>query len=125
MLLASADRRVEEIAGMVEQGVMRKPRAPLLGSIVHRLLYPRFIAGVHEADRKFSVDDRCTSCGRCVEVCPVGNVRLEGDRPAWLHHCEQCMACIQLCPTEAIQAGKKTEKRGRYHHPGVGIGGRG
>lgn len=124
-LLASADRRVEEIAGMVEQGVMRKTRAPLLGSIVHRLLYPRFIQGVHEADRKFSVDDRCTSCGRCVEVCPVGNIRLEGDRPAWLHHCEQCMACIQLCPVEAIQAGKKTEKRGRYHHPGVRIGGRG
>jgi ferredoxin len=123
-LLASADRRVEEIAGMVEQGVLRKPQAPLLGSIVHRLLYPRFIAGVHEADRKFSVDDRCTSCGRCVEVCPVGNVRLEGDRPAWLHHCEQCMACIQLCPTEAIQAGKKTENRVRYHHPGVRIGGR-
>ncbi|MFA5295525.1 MAG: EFR1 family ferrodoxin [Methanoregulaceae archaeon] len=124
-LLAVAERRVEEIAGMIEQGVLRKPRAPVLGSIVHRLLYPRFIAGVHEADRTFSVDDRCTSCGRCVEVCPVGNIRLEGDRPAWLHHCEQCMACIQLCPTEAIQAGKKTEKRGRYHHPGVRIGERG
>jgi MinD superfamily P-loop ATPase len=87
------------------------------------MIYPRFIAGVHEADRKFTVDDRCTSCGRCAEVCPVENIRLEEGRPVWLHHCEQCMACIQLCPAEAIQAGKKTEKRGRYHHPGVTIKG--
>jgi MinD superfamily P-loop ATPase len=87
------------------------------------MVYPRFIAGVHHADRKFTVDNRCTSCGTCVKVCPVENIRLEEGRPVWLHHCEQCMACIQLCPTEAIQAGKKTEKRGRYHHPGVTIEG--
>jgi len=118
-ILTNADRRVEEIAGMVEEGVRRRPRAPLLGSLVHRIFYPRFIAGVHGADRKFTVDDRCTSCERCVEVCPVGNIRLEEGRPVWLHHCEQCLACIQLCPTEAIQAGTKTGKRDRYHHPGL------
>jgi len=122
-ILADADRQVEEIAAMVERGVQKKPSAPLLGSLVHRMIYPRFIAGVHYADRKFTVDDRCTSCGRCVEVCPVENIRLESGRPAWLHHCEQCMACIQFCPTEAIQAGKKTEKRERYHHPGMTIKG--
>ncbi|MDD3092322.1 MAG: 4Fe-4S binding protein, partial [Methanoregulaceae archaeon] len=48
----------------------------------------------------------------------VGNIRIEGDRPVWLHHCEQCMACIQLCPTDAIQAGK-TEGRRRYRNPEI------
>ena len=116
-ILAESERRVEEIASMVEHGVRKRPSLPLFGSLIHRMIYPRFIAGVHDADRKFTVDDRCTSCGRCVEVCPVENIRLDAGRPAWLHHCEQCMACIQNCPTEAIQAGKKTEKRRRYHHP--------
>ncbi|MDD1710193.1 MAG: EFR1 family ferrodoxin [Methanoregulaceae archaeon] len=118
-ILAQADRRVEEIAGMVEQGVQKRPSMPLFGSLVQHLIYPRFVTSVHDADRKFTVDDRCTSCGRCVQVCPVENIRLEEGRPVWLHHCEQCMACIQLCPALAIQAGNKTEKRDRYCHPGL------
>jgi len=29
------------------------------------------------------------------------------------------MACIQWCPVEAIQVGKRTRGRRRYHHPEV------
>ncbi len=120
-MLLDADRSMHEIAGAVrKEAKMTIPWSPLQ-SIIHRMMYPRFVAGVHEADRSFSVDDRCTSCGTCAEVCPVGNIRMEGGHPTWLHHCEQCLACIHLCPTEAIQAGKKTEGRTRYHHPGIGI----
>ena len=53
-----------------------------------------------------------------MEVCPGENIRLEAGTQAWLHHCEQCRTCIHFCPTGAIQAGKKTGKRERYHHPG-------
>lgn len=120
-MLEDAERSVQEIAGMVKGETRMKISSSLLFSLLHRLMYPRFLAGVHEADRKFSVDDRCTSCGTCVEVCPVGNIRLEEGRPTWLHRCEQCLACIQLCPTEAIQAGRKTEGRIRYRHPAISI----
>jgi len=116
-LLGEADRRVGEIASLVMQGHRTAlPWSPL-ASLVHWVMYPRFIAGVHEADRPFTVDDRCTSCGICADVCPVKNIQLEAGRPVWLHRCEQCMACIHLCPTEAIQAGPETEKRMRYRHP--------
>lgn len=120
-MLKDAERCIKEIAEVVGEEAKREiPWSPLL-SLVHRIMYPRFIAGVHEADRSFSVDDRCTSCGTCAEVCPVANIRMEGGRPTWLHHCEQCLACIHLCPTEAIQSGKKTEGRTRYRHPSIGI----
>jgi len=121
-ILADADRRVKEIAALVSGSHPVKLPWSALASLVHHVMYPRFIAGVHEADRKFTVDERCTSCGVCAEVCPVGNIRLEAGRPAWLHRCEQCMACIHLCPTEAIQAGPETEKRRRYRHPAVRAG---
>jgi MinD superfamily P-loop ATPase len=85
------------------------------------VMYPRFIAGVHDADRKFTVDDRCTSCGICAAVCPAGNIELGDGRPAWFHRCEQCMACIHLCPTGAIQAGPKTGTRARYRNPTVQV----
>ncbi|MCB2357259.1 hypothetical protein [Clostridium estertheticum] len=35
--------------------------------------------------------------------------------------CEQCFACLQWCPQKAIQYGKKTAMRKRYHHPDVEI----
>ncbi|MBN1673737.1 MAG: hypothetical protein JXR37_22005 [Kiritimatiellae bacterium] len=41
------------------------------------------------------------------------------EKPSWLHRCEQCLACLHWCPQEAIQVGKKTVGRARYHHPDV------
>ena len=120
--LADADRRVAAIAGAVERGEHAMPRFSPAGAVVHGLFYPRFVAGAHRADEAFTADDRCTACGTCAAVCPVGNVRLdEAGRPTWLHRCEQCMACIQLCPVQAIQAGPKTASRQRYRHPGVTV----
>lgn len=120
-ILEKADRRLDEIAETILAGSREMPSWSPLTGIIQRLWYPRFIAGVNDADRRFSVDDRCTSCGTCAEVCPVGNIKLDNGRPVWLHHCEQCMACIHTCPPGAIQAGEKTEKRTRYRHPGVGV----
>ena len=121
--LADAGRKVAAIAEAVGRGEHTMPRFSLSGAVIHRLYYPRFLAGVHGADEKFTVDDRCTACGTCAAVCPVVNVRLdEAGRPTWLHRCEQCMACIQVCPVQAIQAGAKTAPRQRYRHPGVTVG---
>ncbi|MEN6516852.1 MAG: EFR1 family ferrodoxin [Methanospirillum sp.] len=119
--LADAGRRVEAIAEAVGRGEQTMPRFSPAGAVIHRVFYPRFLAGVHGADAKFTVDDRCTACGTCAAVCPVGNVRLEAGRPAWLHRCEQCMACVQHCPVQAIQAGPKTASRRRYRHPGITV----
>ncbi|HTY51620.1 MAG TPA: EFR1 family ferrodoxin [Methanomicrobiales archaeon] len=120
-ILGEADRRMGEIGDLLDRGHRaRLPWSPL-ASLVHRFIYPRFIAGVHDADRKFTVDNRCTSCGTCADVCPVENILLEAGRPVWLHRCEQCMACIHLCPTLAIQAGSGTEGRSRYRHPEVPV----
>lgn len=115
-ILREADEAVARIAGMVsaEQKVP-VPFSPL-ASLVHLVVYPGFSRRVHGGDRRFAADERCTACGTCAAVCPVGNIRIENDRPVWLHRCEMCMACIQFCPASAIQA-RGTEKRRRYHHP--------
>jgi ferredoxin len=120
-LLRDADRRVAEIAGLVNRSHRARLAWSPLASLVHHAMYPRFIRGVHDADRKFTVDERCTSCGICAAVCPAGNIQIGEGRPSWLHRCEQCMACIHLCPAEAIQAGPKTVTRARYRNPAVQI----
>lgn len=68
---------------------------------------------------KFFATDACIGCGRCVSVCPLGNIRLESGRPVWGDSCTHCMGCINLCPKEAIEYGKRTRGKLRYHGPEV------
>lgn len=120
-ILAAADGQVATIARQIDAGLaLPLPFAPFSG-FVHALLYPRFLRTVHDADRQFSATDACTACGTCVDVCPAGNIELIDKKPSWKHRCELCCACIHLCPVQAIQAGKKTVKRGRYRHPDVKV----
>ncbi|MCG8569820.1 MAG: EFR1 family ferrodoxin [Spirochaetes bacterium] len=70
-------------------------------------------------DHGFTVTDQCIGCANCAKVCPVGDIKLEDQKPTWLHHCEQCFACLQWCPQSAIQFGKGTINGTHYHHPEV------
>ncbi|MCK9278142.1 MAG: EFR1 family ferrodoxin [Methanoculleus sp.] len=120
-LLAAADADLEAIAGRIGQGErVNLPNSPV-ARLVKALMYPRFRSRVHGEDRKFTVSERCTSCGTCARLCPAGNIEMVGGRPVWNHRCELCCGCIHLCPVEAIQAGKATEGRQRYRNPSVGI----
>lgn len=71
---------------------------------------------VHQMDKNFFSDEKCNSCGICEKVCPVSNIKMINKKPIWQHNCEQCLSCLQWCPEEAIQFGKSTAKRKRYHH---------
>ena len=43
------------------------------------------------------------------------NIHLENGRPVWGKNCTHCMACICDCPKEAIEYGKKSKGKPRYH----------
>ncbi|MHA2180549.1 MAG: EFR1 family ferrodoxin [Promethearchaeota archaeon] len=78
-----------------------------------------FQTEVNNLDKSFHVDDSCTSCGVCKEVCPVKNIILTDGIPKWQHKCQHCLACINFCPEKSIQYEEKTLKTGRYHHPEI------
>jgi formate hydrogenlyase subunit 6/NADH:ubiquinone oxidoreductase subunit I len=85
----------------------------LLSKAANKIIY----FNVKGFDKKFYSTSDCVGCGLCSEICPVNNIKLEDHHPVWQHNCERCMACIHWCPTEAIQYGKNTVNRSRYHNP--------
>lgn len=60
----------------------------------------------------------CDGCRICAKVCPVGNIKMEDQKPVWLHHCENCLACYNWCPNQAIQGGIASVDY-YYRHPEI------
>ena len=122
--LDAAQARVVQIAKTVRQRntARFKTVTAVIGFLLTRWVRPVMVRKIPELDRGFWVLPACDGCGLCSRICPVGNIRLEGGKPLWSHRCEQCMACLQWCPREAIQFGRRTAHRRRYHHPEVRAG---
>ena len=54
---------------------------------------------------KITVDlEKCTGCGTCVDVCPVGVFELREGKSEVVNpdECVVCLACVTQCPEEAI-----------------------
>jgi NAD-dependent dihydropyrimidine dehydrogenase PreA subunit len=66
---------------------------------------------------RFWADRRCETCGLCTRLCPVDNVKLRKGHPSFGDGCVLCMRCIHACPREAIQIGKLTVNKFRWHGP--------
>ncbi len=109
----------------------------LISTMKSSLLRPVFIRSIYRAadcqknldkpfaevmpliDRSYHADENCTGCGICSKVCPVHNIKLVDDRPAWQHRCENCLACINWCPRKAIHGYGELSRWKRYLHPEV------
>lgn len=114
--LEKADRNLLEIAKKIELENKEAYTSGVLGKITTKMAYPFYLTGRKTA--KFSVDERCISCGLCDRNCPEMAIVLEAGKPVWVKdQCVHCLACINACPVEAIQYGKGTKRRRRYVHP--------
>lgn len=51
-------------------------------------------------------ESKCTSCGHCVENCPMSSLRLDGDLIRYnIHTCITCRQCVAGCPSAALSFG--------------------
>ncbi len=116
-ILHKADALCDEAASEVLSGrhMTIKPSVPLVSKISYSLYLKKTGAG----DAKFLVEDSCTGCGICASVCPVKNISIDSKRPSFNHQCVHCLACMHWCPSKAIQYGRTSKKRKRYHHPDI------
>jgi ferredoxin len=122
-LLKEAEEKIGEIASAVTRKTGRFDRQTgwFRRTVAPGLLYSLGHKHMRSMDRSFSVDDSCSSCGICEQVCPAENIVLADGKPVWQQRCEMCLACLNLCPESAIQFGKKTRGLLRYRNPYVSV----
>ena len=90
------------------------PRDNLYDRLMSGPVNPVFYRFFVKADA-FRTTEACIGCGKCVDLCPLSNIHLENGKPVWGKNCTHCMACICYCPKEAIEYGKKSRGKPRYH----------
>jgi len=114
--------KIGRIASSVRAKKEKEPeKGPAWQNIFFSTIYRLSFTQVSKMDKSFFADEKCTNCGICEKICPAQNIKMMNGNPVWQHHCEQCFACIQWCPEEAIQYGRGTTKKKRYHHPEITI----
>ena len=112
--------KIGRIASSICAGDVKAPeKGPAWQNIFLSAMYRLSRPHVPQMDKSFWADEKCTGCGICEKICPAQNILLSDEKPVWQHHCEQCFACLQWCPEEAIQYGRSTAKKKRYHHPEI------
>lgn len=108
-VLASAARKIAENAPLDTASVSIMDK--IKSGIVNDAFYKFVISA-----KKFKAGDNCISCGKCVAVCPLDNVKLSDSKPVWGKNCTHCMACISVCPVRAIEYGNASVKRNRFYN---------
>ena len=118
-IVESAEPSIREVLSRLQAG---EPFAAPRGNLADRFLSgpvnPLFYRFFVKANA-FRAGSGCVGCGRCAEKCPMNNIRLQNGKPLWGGRCTHCMACIGYCPTEAIEYGKKSVGKPRYHFEGL------
>lgn len=95
----------------VMKALKEKAKEPGDSNLNAHALIPR-------TDQSIVVDDHCIGCGTCASVCPVSNIAIMNERPAFQHRCEMCFACDEWCPLDALHHWSRA-KGVKYHHPRI------
>ncbi len=114
-IISKAEPFVDDVAKMIAEGkAFPVLRTKLSDKLKSGPIYKMFYAFCVKAD-DFAADERCIGCGKCEKLCPMNNIKIEDGKPVWGKACTHCMACICYCPTKAVEYGKKSVGKPRYH----------
>ena len=125
-ILKSSDGKVKGMAQAIQNKEIHEEQDPHYSFFEKYILFA-FLGAIYRKtnyfglENKFYADDKCNNCQVCTTVCLSGKIAKGENKPYWRKDvpCYHCLACIHYCPCAAIQNTKKTEKKGRYHHPSI------
>ncbi len=111
-----ADDEIQRSADSIMSGKKLKSRHVWLWEILVTLPFNPIWYHLCQGVKDFYATDKCISCGKCRQLCPLKVIELNDGKPVWRgRSCAHCMSCIQNCPVCAIEYGNKTQKKNRYY----------
>lgn len=114
-IVAAAEPQIDSAIACIREGrAFAAPRNNLYDRVMSAWVNPVFYRFFVKAGA-FRAGDACVGCGLCAKKCPMNNIRIENGKPVWGGDCTHCMACICYCPPKAIEYGKKSAGKPRYH----------
>lgn len=116
---ARSEDHAEQFAEDIKNGVVTKKK--ISKAYLNRLEHAAWPAIARKKAQALKANSNCIKCGQCARICPAGNIRYTGDAVVFGDKCISCMGCVQYCPKQAINVGKVTEKRERYHNPNITV----
>lgn len=54
------------------------------------------------SDKLHVDEEKCTGCGRCEKICPMGNIRIVEGKAVQGSRCTMCYRCINHCSKQAL-----------------------
>lgn len=116
-ILKTADRRIDRVIDAILAG---QPRVPKEGR-TKKEVYLKNKSNWHLIGEGFSVTEDCVQCGKCVSVCPAGNIAMKDGKIQFSDRCVACLGCYHRCPQKAIVY-RNNRKKDRYLNPNVDEG---
>ena len=111
-----ADEKIEKVIKMIKSRKKikdgRRFYSWFSGFFTQRLWGKLFLQSLRS---KIKIDhDACINCNKCVEVCPVTNLRSENGKIEQNGICTWCYRCINTCPKQAITLFTKKAPKVQY-----------
>lgn len=111
------DQKAAEVGAAVLAGKRSEKRPPKEAAFA---LMSKGLGKTHaKRVKKFAAGSACIGCGTCAQICPRGNIRMEGGKPVFGENCMGCLSCVQYCPKSAIDIGRITRNRERFPNPRI------
>ncbi|MDO4983660.1 MAG: EFR1 family ferrodoxin [Eubacteriales bacterium] len=114
-IIRNADPFIEAAAETIYSGnKLKSPRVFPHDMLISGSVNPLFCK-YSVTSKPFKAGKSCIGCGKCASLCPTNSIIIKNGKPLWGDNCTHCMACICHCPTCAIEYGRKSKGKARYH----------
>ncbi len=113
-ILKSADRRIKKVLDDISNSKFKFPKK----GKTKEQLYIKNKANWHIIGKRFSVNEKCIKCGKCIQICPAQNIELKNGKIVFKDKCMACLGCFHRCPQKAIIYKNKDNKK-RYINPNI------